>query len=334
MPLTNSQYDTIMREYDNIRTANQHTLNERYEEVYSALPQLKDLDSQIINISVDAAKSRILGQLNSNDLSQKLTLLNSKKESLLNSIGIPSGYLDEIYTCPACRDTGYIGQERCTCFKKKAIDLVYRDSNLKNITDSENFNTFSYEWYKDDIPNPANGRTPLGNIRKAVSVAKDFTANFDREFSNILFYGNTGTGKTFLSNCIARELLDTSHSVIYLTAIEFFDKLSKRDNTKDFNRYSSNPYSDYTADYLTECDLLIIDDLGTEINNAYTTSKLFYIINERILRKKSVVISTNLSLGELRDMYSERIFSRITSSYKFIYIFGDDIRTLKVTRNR
>ena len=161
-------------------------------------------------------------------------------------------------------------------------------------------------------------------------MAKEFTVKFDEEFSNILLYGDTGTGKTFLTNCIARELLNSTHSVIYLTAIELFDKLSKKDFNKDYGK--TDTYDEFDAEYLTECDLLIIDDLGTEMCNSYTASKLFYIINERLLRKKSVIISTNLSLRDIMDTYSERVFSRITSAYRFIKLFGDDIRVLKVTR--
>lgn len=325
MALTNAQYDSIMREYDNIRTSNQHILDERFDEVYNQVPQLKNIDEQIIGLSMQNARARILGEDADNNLTEQLAQLNNKKAECLASIGRPADYLDGIYTCPLCKDTGYISQERCSCFKKKAIELVYHDSNLKNITQSENFNTFSYEWYQDDVPNPVTGLTPRGNIKKVVTIAKDFVKNFDSEFSNIVFYGSTGTGKTFLSNCIAKELLDTSHSVIYLTAIELFDKLSKRDFSKD----GKNDSSEFAADYLTECDLLIIDDLGTEVSNTYTSSKLFYLINERLLRKKSVVISTNFSLNEFRDAYSERVFSRIASSYRFVNIFGKDIRTLK-----
>lgn len=340
MALTNTQYNSIMREYDNIRTANQHILNDRYDEVYSKAPALKDIDDKIIDISMQAARAQILGNASAasqegydaHALTDELSALNRQKSDILTGLDKPADYLSAIYTCPFCHDTGYDGHDRCACFKKKAIDLVYRDSNLKNITDSENFDTFSYEWYSDSPADARDNVTPRANVQKAVIIAKQFVDNFDKEFSNIVLYGNTGTGKTFLSNCMARALLDTSHSVIYLTAIEFFEKLSKRDFNKDYAKGDDS--SDIDADYLTECDLLIIDDLGTEVSNTYTASRLFYIINERLLRRKSVVISTNLSLSELRDVYSERIFSRLTSAYKFICMYGDDIRTLKLTSGR
>ena len=225
----------------------------------------------------------------------------------------------------AVHDTGYINSRKCSCFNKKAIDLVYHDSNLKNITDNENFDTFSYEWYDNTTPDPSNGLTPYHNMQRIVDICHKFVDNFDKEAANILFFGGTGTGKTFLSNFIARELLNTSHSVIYLTAIELFTTFQRH----DFSRFGEDKDSD--ANYLSDCDLLIIDDLGTEVGNTYTNSKLFYVINERMLKKKNTIISTNLSLSEIRDSYSERIFSRITSSYTILKVFGSDIRMMKKT---
>ncbi len=323
MPLTNLQYDAIMRMYDTIRTDNRHIQNNRYEEVISTCPEYKNIEDEIISVSMNAASSLISG--NAADYRQKLEVLNNRKKECLRSIGKPDDYLDNIYTCPKCKDTGYINQQRCSCFNKKAIELVYHDSNLKNITANENFDNFSYKWYDNTMPNPANGLTPYNNMQQVVSICHSFADNFDKEFSNLLLFGDTGVGKTFLSNCIAKELLDSAHSVIYLTAIELFKKFEEQDFGNKNNKEAG-------YDYILDCDLLIIDDLGTEVGNAYTNSKLFYCINERMLRKKSVLISTNLSLSEIRDTYSERVFSRITSCYKILKLFGADIRILKRTQ--
>lgn len=329
MPLTNSQHDAIMRIYDSIRTKNQHIQNERYNEVVTACPEIASIDNEIISISVNAASSMINHSDNTDATTDYKTRLNSltlRRSELLNSLGKPTDYLDDIYSCPLCKDTGYVNHQKCKCFIKKAIDLVYSESNLKNITANENFNTFSYDWYDNTTTNPANGLTPYNNMHSIVSICHSFVENFDKEFSNLVLYGCTGIGKTFLTNCIAKELLDSSHSVIYLTAIELFQKFEER----DFNRQNASLFS-VDSSYILECDLLIIDDLGTEVGNSYTNSRLFYCINERILRKKSTIISTNLSLPEIRDAYSERIFSRLTNSYKLLKLFGDDIRILKRT---
>lgn len=328
MPLTNAQHDAIMRIYDSIRTQNHHIQADRYQEVTARCPQLTEIENNIISLSMNAAVSMIGSRESrrpSGDYQKQLAELTRERRQCLADIGKPADYLDEIYTCPLCRDTGYIGTQKCSCFNKKAIDLVYHDSNLKNITENENFNTFSYDWYDNTTPNPANGLTPYNNMHQIVSICHSFIEQFDTAFSNLLLFGDTGVGKTFLTNCIAKELLDTSHSVIYLTAIELFQKFEQR----DFKKMGTT--AEFDSNYILDCDLLIIDDLGTEVGNAYTNSKLFYCINERILRRKSVVISTNLSLAEIRDTYSERIFSRITSAYKILKLFGSDIRMLRRT---
>ncbi len=332
MPLTNSQHDAIMRSYDAIRTNNQHIQEQRYEEVTALCPEFADIENEIISLSIKTASSIIRN--NSSDSSvlshtsykEQINALNKKKVECLIKLGKPANYLNEIYTCPKCHDTGYINGEKCSCFRKEAIDLVYKDSNLKNITENENFDTFSYEWYDNTTIDNTVGLTPYDNMQKVVCVCHSFIDNFDHEFSNLLFYGATGVGKTFLSNCIAKELLNTSHSVIYLTAIELFQ-------TFEANDFSKQQQSDvpFDSSYILDCDLLIIDDLGTESGNTYTNSRLFYCINERILRKKSVIISTNLTLQEIKDTYSERILSRLVSSYKFLKLLGKDIRFLKRT---
>lgn len=331
MPLTNAQHDAIMRIYDSIRTRNQHLQAERYQEVAACCPELTEIEDRIIAVSMETAVSKIgsPGRLTSDaDYPAQLAELSNRRRQCLLSVGKPADYLDEIYTCPHCRDTGYVGSHKCDCFNKKAVDLVYHDSNLKNITASENFDTFCFDWYDNTVPNPVNGLTPYNNMRQIVSICHSFIEAFDSEFSNLLLFGDTGVGKTFLTNCIAKELLDTSHSVIYLTAIELFRKFEQR----DFKKMGAEP--DFDSNYLLDCDLLIIDDLGTEVGNAYTNSKLFYVINERILRQKSVVVSTNLSLTQIRDAYSERVFSRLTSAYMILKLFGSDIRMLKRTGKR
>jgi DNA replication protein DnaC len=200
---------------------------------------------------------------------------------------------------------------------------------VKNIISDENFDTFSYEWYDKTNAIPSLGLTPYNNMQRIVSICHSFIDNFDTKHDNLLLFGDTGIGKTFLSNCIARELLETSHSVIYLTAIELFQKFEQQ----DFNKPDTSTAT-LDSSYILDCDLLIIDDLGTEFGNSYTNSRLFYCINERILRQKSVIISTNLSLSDIRNLYSERVFSRLTSSYTMLKLVGDDIRILKKTRQK
>ena len=163
---------------------------------------------------------------------------------------------------------------------------------------------------------PATGLTPYINMQKVLKVCHDFVDNFDNTFSNLLFIGQTGVGKTFLSNCIARALMDSCHSIIYLTAGEFFDSF-KSDDFKEFGS------SKFDTSFFVECDLLIIDDLGTEKASDYNFSNLFNTINERLLRRKSIIISSNLEMPDIETRYSQRIFSRLVSAYSILRLFGD-----------
>lgn len=164
-------------------------------------------------------------------------------------------------------------------------------------------------------------------MQNAVKECRKFINEFDSVFSNLFFYGDTGVGKTFLSNCIAKELLDTGHSVIYFTAFQIFDVFEQ-------NTFHKSTTENIIAAHqnIFDCDLLIIDDLGTEMPNSFTVSQLFLCLNERILRRKSTIISTNLTLNKVAEIYSERTFSRISSSYVILKLFGDDIRIQKKLR--
>lgn len=323
MPLSNSQYDEIFREYDAKQLKTQHLLETRTKEVYEKSPELKALDASIAECSVASARRLLDGDTAAlQQLKAQIASCREKRKALLSDLGYPENYLEPVYTCPDCKDTGYIGTKRCHCFLQRAIDLIYTQSNIKEILEKENFSTFSFDYYSDHEINPATGLSSLATAREAYRICKEFIDTFDTDFSNLCFFGDTGIGKTFLSNCIAKELLDSGHSVIYFTAFQLFDILSKRVFDKDEDAIAAHQN-------IFDCDLLIIDDLGTELSNSFTTSQLFLCLNERILRKKSTIISTNLNMRQIADIYSERVLSRISSSYTIIKLFGDDIRMKK-----
>lgn len=323
MSIKNSQYDEIMRDYNRRQLHNKHLQDEHIEEAYTRIPRLAEIDQEISSLSLKKARS-ILGVSTcaSFDLGTAIEELADERRHLLAAFGYPKDYLELQYDCPICRDTGYVNHQKCICFKKAIIDLLYTQSNIKEILKRENFDTFSFEYYSAELFSEATGLSALETARQAVDTAKDFIHNFDKQFNNLFLYGDTGVGKTFLSHCIARDLIDASFSVIYFSAYDLFDLMAQ-------NAFARTDESIELNEHIYDCDLLIIDDLGTELTNSFVSSQLFLCINERLVREKSTLISTNLSLEHFLEMYSERVFSRISSNYTMIKLFGNDIRIQK-----
>ena len=231
--------------------------------------------------------------------------------------GFPADFLTPKYECEKCQDTGYVANQKCNCFRAAEIDLIYEQSHIKNLLKTENFSALSYDYYEGE---------DYEKFTKAVQICQNFIKTFYLDYRNLFFYGTVGTGKSFLSCCIAKELMDKGYLVIYFSASQLFDVLSKSTFEKDSREAVSG-----ISDDICECDLLIIDDLGTELTNSFVSSQLFSCLNNRHMRKKPTIITTNLSLGELRDRYSDRIFSRITSNYDVCKLTGRDIRMQKKT---
>lgn len=321
MALTKTQYDSIIKGYEETRDRNRHLLEERRESVHREIPGFEELELSVASISVAKARLMLDGNENAlSDLHSSLADIAQKKKLLLKSAGLPEDYLEPIYDCPDCRDTGYIEspdgtKEKCHCFLQQEIALLYKQSNIQEMIATENFSTLSYEYYQGE---------DLARFERCVKICKNFVQNFKQDYHNLFFYGTVGTGKSFLSGCIAKELLESGHSVIYFSSSGLFDTLARYSFDAKAKESLYNFYKD-----LYNCDLVIIDDLGTEVTNTFVTSQLFACLNERHLNKKATVISTNLSLEELRDRYSDRIFSRITSNYTLCKLTGPDIRLHK-----
>lgn len=316
MALNNSQYDTMIRSYEEKQNKSRHLLEERTAYVYSHVEGYEALCDSISSISVAQGKKLLSGDEGAlSELRVRLKDLTAKKAQLLSEAGFPEDYLTPVYSCNDCKDTGYVNGKKCHCFKQAVIELLYEQSGIRTMLAAENFSTLSYEFYEGE---------DLERFKSAVETSKKFIKNFNSGYHNLFFYGTVGTGKSFLSGCVAKELIENGHSVIYFSASGLFDTLSKYKfdykNTENLHKI----YED-----LFQCDLLIIDDLGTEYTNNIINSELFSMINERHLQKRSTVISTNLSLEDFRNRYSDRIFSRITSNYDICKLTGPDIRMYK-----
>ena len=316
MALSNAQYDLLLRKYEATQTKNRHLMEERKREVRDKVKGYADLCDSIASISVAQGEKLLSGDDSAlASLHDILAELRKQRTELLLKSGYPADYLDPVYDCPDCKDTGYIGTEKCHCFKQAIISLLFHQSHINELLETENFDNLSYEFYQGD---------DLHRFRNAEQTARNFVKNFNSDYHNLFFYGTVGTGKSFLSGCIASELLQSGHSVIYFSASGLFDTLARY----TFNAGAKEALSGFYED-IYSCDLLIIDDLGTEMTNTFVASQLFSCLNERHLRKNSTIISTNLSLEELRDRYSDRVFSRITSHYDLCKLTGPDIRMYK-----
>ena len=323
MPLTNTQYDQSMRGYQDRQLKRQRLIDTRREEIATTIPQISKLDADIASLSVKRARQLLDGDASAlKDLHEQIQALSLQKQQLLQDHGYPADYFQPPFTCPDCQDTGYIGHERCHCLKQAAIDLVYTQSNLQGILEQENFASFSLDYYDNHIYDENTRISSFEAAQNALLQCRRFVDTFDSDFENLLLFGDTGVGKTFLSNCVAKELLDTGHSVIYFSAHHLFDLLAQKTFARD-------PQAAESYRNIFDCDLLIIDDLGTELTNHFTTSQFFVCLNERIRKEKSTLISTNLQLFDIATIYSERIFSRISNSFTILHLFGKDIRISK-----
>ncbi len=313
MPLTNTQYDRIFRQYEEKQRQNRLETERRRDYIYEQFPKYRELEDKTASLSVEHGKKLLSGDETALDrLRESLAALKDQKKQILLDAGLPADYLEPVFSCPDCRDTGYIDREKCHCLRQAEISLLYEQSGLQEMLANNNFSLLSYEYHSGE---------DLSHFEKAVENCKNFIKNFDSDYHNLFFYGTVGTGKSFLSGCVAKELMDQGHSVIYFGATGLFDLLSSTSFDTKNREERQNTYAD-----LYQCDLLIIDDLGTELTNQFTASQLFSLLNERNIGRKATIISTNLSLRELQDRYSDRIFSRITSNFEVCKLTGADIR--------
>ncbi len=329
MGISNIQYRDIMYQYDQTRMNNHRELDRRTEEIIQKIPEIGQIQNELIQLSMKQARMELLdpenATRNSAEYEKSMDALIQRKTDLLVQNGYPEDYLSPIYNCQKCKDTGYIDFKPCHCLLQAQSDLLYENSNLAEILSEENFDTFQPEYYDDKLVDENLSLTARQNIIKLKELCLDFIAHFDDAFDNLIFYGPTGVGKTFLTHCIAKELLDSGHTVVYLTSLQLFDILEKNKFGKNEDATDSNEQ----ISYLLNSDLLIIDDLGTELTNSFTNSRLYYFIEERHLQQRATIFSTNLSFQELRERYGERIFSRFTGYYNFCKLIGNDLRPMK-----
>ena len=328
MGLTNSQYNAVMRGYEQRQLASRHEQEERVARVYDRLPRVGELDQELSGLAAECARLRLAGR--EQELAEgkaRLAALRREKAERLREGGFPADYMEMRYVCPDCKDTGYADGKRCHCFERARLRLLYAQSNIEEILKRENFSTLSFAYYDDEDVLPQLGMTEAAYMKLVVRRCREFVREFPDKGGNLLFTGTTGVGKTFLTNCIAKELIDQGVSVIYFQSQDLFELFSR----SKFGREGQEEAEENCRQIL-DCQLLIIDDLGTELNNSFVSSQLFYCVNERISRGRGTIISTNLSVDMLRDTYSDRVASRIMGHYTMVPLYGAGIRIKKAKR--
>jgi DNA replication protein DnaC len=327
MAISAEHYDTILREYDQRQYAVQRDLTARQEAIYKAVPRLQEIRDELASLQVSKAKLRLAqNAFAQEEISQKIQALIDERNLLLIENGYSTDALSPHYYCKDCKDTGYTAAHKmCHCFKQALIDVMYDQSNVKNMLKQCNFAHFNLAYYDDKTVDGVTGKTPRQNMEDTVAYCEQYIHQFSTNFRNLLFYGETGVGKSFLSYCIANELLAQSYSVLYLSAIDFSNIMAEA----VFNTRAMSTESKNTLQFIYDCDLLIVDDLGTEITNSVKSSNLFHCLDKRLQNSKSTIINTNLSPREISQTYSDRIFSRIIGNYTCFKITGEDIRKKK-----
>lgn len=316
MALNNLQYTAILHQYEMTRDRNRRIVEKRKAAVCNELDGYRALDDAVASYSMEYGR-RVVGgdEAALGELHTALATLRDTKAKLLEAGGYPADYLNPIYDCEDCKDTGYIDGKKCHCFKQQMISILYEQSGIRNFIEENNFSTLSEEFYEGD---------DLKRFQDAEQSCREFVEKFPFGAGNLFLYGTVGTGKSFLSGCVAKEVMDKGYSVVYFSAVQLFELLSEYAFSKKEKESLYNPYED-----LYNTDLVIIDDLGTEVTNNFVASKLFQCLNERILRGKSTIISSNLSLEELKSFYSDRVLSRIVANFTFRKLTGPDVRIMK-----
>lgn len=306
------------------KQAREELILKRRSELYIKIPELKALEDEIAKVSFktflkvadgfDPDKAAV-------SIKEEVDSLTAKRDALIKGASYDKYYLNPPYDCPLCKDEGFLDNSYCHCFRKELIKRTFAESNLANLSDST-FDNFSLNWYSDEA---AEGEiSPRKNMEKVLAECITYAENFESINDNLLLTGPSGLGKTFLSSCIAAKLINEGVNVIYQSSSVVFSLLDRVKFSKNVSEADL-----YTAERLLDSDLLILDDLGTEFITEFSVSELFRIINTRILTGKKTVINTNLSLADLKKIYSERILSRIIGNFVILKFYGKDIRFLK-----
>ena len=330
MGYNKENYKRIRAEYATKTFRAQAEADARREELYGAIPELRELDGRLSAFGLRIMQTA----LKSGDTAEDIASLRAENEriqtvraELLRKNGYPADYSEPQYECNDCRDTGYVGIKMCACMRRRLTEAGMEISGLSGLMNKQSFENFSLDYYKQ---NPQEYALMCRNFDDVQGYAKNFAIEKDKPMpQSLLFLGGTGLGKTHLSTAVARTVIERGYDVYYNSAVGMISDFE----VKRFGNGLAEADGDNTARY-TECDLLIIDDLGTEVVNQFTLSCLYHVLNTRLNLGKPTLISTTLTSAELRKTYSDRITSRLMGEYHVDAFYGTDVRKQKIQRGQ
>jgi DNA replication protein DnaC len=312
--------EQTLKELEKKRLHAQNKAEHSKNKIYSEIKELEVLDKKISELGIESLLLLHLGDFsNKKEIFNQIESFKEQKKTLLKKHKYNEEDYWPKYSCSLCNDTGMINDEYCICLKQSVAAKLYGQTALESVLEKENFETFNLELFSNRAPKGK--KSPRKNMEKIYEECVLYTKNFNKDSENLFFTGSTGVGKTFMINCVVADLLKKGIYIIYMISTDLIDLLRK----SRLSEYSATIDSSF-VEALYTCDLLIIDDLGTENATDFAIDELFNLLNKRLLANKQIIISTNLTLDELEDMYSIRIFSRIMGSFKPYEFLGNDIR--------
>lgn len=290
---------------------------------YEQVPRIREIDRQLRVTMAKAAQAAFLAGTDGREAMDKIREenkgLQQEREALAKAY-FEEGFLDETPICPICGGSGYIGTQMCECLSELCRQEQKREVSILSGS-QDSFSHFDLNLYSDRI-DPKYGISPRSLMEKNLRECRTYAMFFSEKSENLLFFGNTGLGKTFLSACIARVVAERGYAVAYESASQFFSKMERA-------RFERDEASRQETESAMEADLFILDDLGTEMPGQFTNVALYNLVNDRLLSGKPTIISTNLSADDISRRYTPQIASRLRGSYKRVPFVGDDIRILK-----
>ena len=322
MGFNRKNYIRIKEEYNGKYLRAEENAKMRRSEVQMAIPEIAKIDRQLSMVGLEIMESAMRGDADMLESAKEKNLaLMEQKRALLEKFGYPRDYTDIKYECELCGDTGAIDNKMCACMRRKLVEAGIESSGMRDLIESQSFENFSLEYYKQSAE-------IFKRMSMVYKLLYNYADSFDAKMSgNIAMFGGTGLGKTHLSSAVAGKIIERGYDVCYVGAQGMISDF-------EYNRFGNGSvaYSDGDLEKYTECDLLIIDDLGTEVANQFTTSCLYNVINTRLNKKKQTIISTNLSQDEFRKRYWDRITSRVFGEYVILPFVGTDIRSQKIMK--